>query len=292
MKAIRYKNENDIVEKILTRGSGKSDSTSSIKLIISNRPADYMRASTCQDWSSCMNLEDGAYNFALPFFMGTGGYVAYLASDEFAPNWYSRSIMMPVMRYKRGDKRDGDHDNEDPNNTFRVNGVYGLSMYKPLLNDAIQVVLRDHGYNAPGSYITRGDSDGFIAGDRNIKLIKEDMWMNNRKEAYRNCLERVAKGAPVSLPKDIVATTAGECEMLLKTMQRGGVRIDAIHDKGLISERSFRRFKTIPKWDTSYLDSAYTPYEIPDSRIDEIKDKISVIYLKPITIPSEEGANA
>jgi hypothetical protein len=286
-RAIRYKDENDTVEKILTRGSGISTSTSNIKLVISNRPADIMRASTCQDWSSCMNLRDGQYNGVLPFIMGTGGYIAYLASDEFSPNWYARSLMIPAMRYKRGDKKGGDNYDEDPNNTFRVNSVYGISMYKPLLRDALQILLRDHEYNEPGSFVTGGDAEEFILSNRNIKLIKEDVWMNNRKEAYRNCLERVLKGEEVKLPKAPVAMTEVGCEELLKTLNKGGFRLEDIYVKGLISKRSFNRFESMLKWNTSYLDNATLPYAINDSVITDLKDKVSIQYLNPITVPTE-----
>ena len=288
MKAIRYKNESDTVEKIMTRGAGVSTSISKIKLIISNRPADFMRASTCQDWSSCMNIENGMYNSALPFYMSTGGYVAYLASDELAPNWYARSLMIPAMRYKRGDKHESGDDDDDPNNTFRVNLVYGISMYKPLLKDAIQIILRDNGYNEPNSFVTGGDSEEFILNETNIKKIKNDIWMNNRKEAYRNCLERVLKGESVNLPNVNVAVTSEDCEKLTKTLKHGGFRMEDIYAKGLISDRFFRRFEVMSEWDTSYLDAKSIPEEIKSYDLDYIKDRVSIQYLNPITVPTEE----
>jgi hypothetical protein len=288
MKAIRYKNESDTVEKIMTRGAGASTSTSKIKLIISNRPADFMRASTCQDWSSCMNIENGMYNSALPFYMSTGGYVAYLASDELAPNWYARSLMIPAMRYKRGDKHESGDDDDDPNNTFRVNSVYGISMYKPLLKDAIQIILRDNGYNEPNSFVTGGDSEEFILNETNIKKIKNDIWMNNRKEAYRNCLEKILKGESVNLPNANVATTPEDCEKLTKTLKHGGFRMEDIYAKGLISDRFFRRFEVMSEWDTSYLDAKSIPEEIKSYDLDYSKDKVSIQYLNPITVPTEE----
>lgn len=283
-RVIRYKNENDTVEKILTRGAGKPSTEAKLKLVVSNRPSDFMRASTCQDWRSCMNLEDGCYNGMLPFVAGMGGYMAYLASDEFSPSWYARTQLLPVMRYKEGDpKKD---ENEDPNNTIRINDVYGLSMYKPLLKDAIRVVLRGHGYNEPGSFKS-GNSDDFIMDGHNVKLIKEDIWMNCRMEAYRNCLERVISGENVSLPNGKIASVEDDCEYLKLTLKRGGARISDMYNSGLISRVTFDRFTIIDNWQSDYIDSSGVDMVTLDSTLNDIKKKVNVNYSHPITIPED-----
>ena len=285
-KVIRYKNENDTVEKILTRGVGKNISEAKLKLIVSNRPADFMRASTCQDWRSCMNLEDGCYNAMLPYVAGMGGYIAYLASDEFSPSWYARTLLLPVMRRKMGDPKKNIGD--DPNNNIRINDVYGLSMYKPLLKDTIKAVLRDRGYNAQGTYKTYEDSDEFIASSSNANKIRDDIWMNSRKEAYRNCLQKLSNGESFKLPKtEIRVEKESDCEYLTKTLSKGGARIDDIYQAGLLDKVTYDRFTVVNYWDHEYLDSSGAKNETTDSDLQIIREKVNVEYAKPITIPAD-----
>ena len=42
------------------------------------------------------------------------------------------------------------------------------------------------------------------------------------------------------------------------------------------------------EWDTSYLDAKSIPEEIKSYDLDYSKDKVSIQYLNPITVPTEE----
>ena len=286
MKAIRFKNENGIVERILTMGSAsKMESRNKIKMIVSNRPADFLRASTCQNWTSCMNIKDGCYNNSLPFYMSMGGYVAYLAGEEFASKWMARTMLLPTMMKKRSDWDVGEFGNMN----FRVNDVYGLSMYKPLLIDAAQVVLREHGYNEPNTFRSLYSVDSAIFN--NLKAIKLDVWGNNRKEAYRNCLERVAKGESIPMEHIGRLENPDDCNKLLNTMNHG-IRIHPMHDAGLISDRNYRRYQgmmgSIGNWYTEYIDGGMgANITTADDKLNDIRKVLSVERVGNLSILSD-----
>ena len=289
MKAIRFKNENGIVERILTMGSiSKTPGKNKIKLIVSNRPADFLRASSCQNWSSCMNIKDGCYNNSLPFYMATGGYVAYLAGEEFASKWMARTMLLPTMMKRRADLTGTEPDHT--NNNFRINDVYGLSMYKPLLIDAVQVILRDHGYNEPRSFKTPNGADTAIFN--NLKQIKMDVWMNNRKEAYRNCLERIANGGSISMERIGTIETPDDCTKLLNVMSNDGVRIHPMAAAGLISDRNYRRYQgmmgSIGNWYTEYIDGGMgAKITTADDKLNDIRKVLSVERVGNLSILSD-----
>jgi hypothetical protein len=284
-KSIRYKIEEETVEKILTRGTGASNSTSKLKLVVSNRVSDWLRISTCQNWSSCMNLYDGCFNNIVPYVMSMGSYVAYIASDEFSPTWMAREMVIPIMKNKPGDVFKWD--TEDPNlkvlnKTFRGNKVYGLSTYKKLLTDAIMVLLRRNGYNEVGNYHT-GDSGGYLTSSDHRRYIESDVEMNARKEAYDTCLNMVVSGQRT---KSIYAFGEDPCGYIMKRL--GSLDIDRLINDGLISKKTQNRLVGNDYWDTTYVDEPGIPYEIQDEKLDEIGRALTITYLKPLTTPTEE----
>ncbi|HPE06121.1 MAG TPA: hypothetical protein PLW50_00170 [Smithellaceae bacterium] len=286
-KSIRYKIEEETVEKILTRGTGVSSNTSKLKLVVSNRVSDWLRLSTCQNWSSCMNLYDGCFNNIVPYVASLGSYVAYIASDEFSPTWLAREMVIPVMKTKPGDNFRWDPDDivdKKPNKTFRGNKVYGLSTYKKLVTDAIKVLLRRNGYNEVGNYHTNS-SDDYITSSSHRGYIEKDMEMNARSEAYTACLNLALEGKPTQK----MWATDDKSDPCKNIMSRHGiVSIDSLYNSGLLSKRTFDRLEANGYWDTTYLDEAGVSYEITDDALDEIERDMTLTYLKPLTMPTEE----
>lgn len=102
-------------------------------LVISRRPYDMMRASSCQNWSSCFNIKNGSNKHMIPIIMHYDGYIVYLASDEFAPTWLARMWLLPTKQC----------DNEKT--CFALQSVYGLK--QKLVHDAVKAILYEKGYN-------------------------------------------------------------------------------------------------------------------------------------------------
>jgi len=73
-----------------------SSNYTNLKLIISNRPYDMMRATSCQMWPSCFNLENGGFASSITTYMYSGCYIAYIASSEYPITWLSRCWIIPV----------------------------------------------------------------------------------------------------------------------------------------------------------------------------------------------------
>jgi hypothetical protein len=120
-----------------------SEKEVNLKLVISNRPNDLMRASMCQDWQSCFNLADGQYRNTIHSIIDySDGYIAYLAKDEYAPSWLARVYLIPCNTSLNGEKC------IMIENTYRdyaINRVYARVLY-----DALETILYDQGFNTSG----------------------------------------------------------------------------------------------------------------------------------------------
>jgi len=69
---------------------------SAYKLVISNKPADIIRSSGCQQWDSisCMSIFGGSHNESLESYLNGGSYIAYLTKkSEYEPQWLARLYM-------------------------------------------------------------------------------------------------------------------------------------------------------------------------------------------------------
>lgn len=124
-----------IVTAVTSRPSMETD----LKMVISRRPYDFMRASTCQEWSSCFNLDDGGFAYTTKMYLDSGAYIVYLAPDEFSTTWLCRVWILTSSP------------NEDgaPVPCVSVQPVYGLTEYQSLVQAAIDMVLAQHGVNRP-----------------------------------------------------------------------------------------------------------------------------------------------
>jgi len=118
-----------------------SSNYTNLKLIISNRPYDMMRATSCQMWPSCFNLENGGFASSITTYMYSGCYIAYIASSEYPITWLSRCWIIPV---------DKDHSPAKDAKCVFIGRTYGEGQYATLLKDSLQVVFADHGINIDG----------------------------------------------------------------------------------------------------------------------------------------------
>jgi hypothetical protein len=303
----KYRKEQEAVSQILTRQKAIAGVSASLKLVVSNRPVDYMRASTCQQWRSCLHSDiagtnpndrsDGGYSTgfngnALAFYIGTGGYVAYLAPDEFSPTWLARSFLIPMMNRKEGDS---DYDRRNSNNNFRINKVYGLPSYRVLITDALRELVYRNGYNHES--MTTGDCEWHVSHWVDLKgnLLNEVM-----DEAYENCIERqFSKNRPVvELPtgRSITPPTV-ECSNYLhpdyyKTGYPGDrtaiIKATTAYRDGLISKTLYHRALALDKWG-DYDDSAVLCGRISEGKLREGSHNghTVLLYQKPLTVPSE-----
>lgn len=289
---IRYKSERELVKQMLTRQKA-AEGTSSLKLVVSNRPADYMRASTCQSWRSCLHSDlagtsdrsPGFNSNALAHYVGTGGYVAYLASDEFSPTWISRAFMLPLMKRKKGDPERSDARDVDYNNNFRINKVYGLTSHKDLLRDVLSILLREKGYNKDG--LARGDSSWWHT-DENIVRLQRGMRKTALDEAYASCVENLAiTSGLITLPGGTTIETPRSCTQFLQDIRLVPADIfQNAHDRGLISDRTYGRVKALDRW-LKYDDHVMLFGEIDDATLRSRKwgGTTRLTYEKPLTVP-------
>jgi hypothetical protein len=224
-KAVKYKHIENAIKKIATMKTVKK-AGGKLTMVISNRPADFLRSSTCQQWTSCMGFRSypgkSGLNRSLLTKMNMGGYVAYVASDELSPSWMGRMLMTPAM------EKPGERDS-----AFIVDQLYGLPQYEGAINSALGVILREHGYNgvgsynpdahagrSPGNYVfndnklymrsdltpamkatRRGglspNDDGGFGGIRLSELSHEA-----RQMAIKNCIERTSAGESILVIED------------------------------------------------------------------------------------------
>jgi len=221
MYVSKYRSVDDAVNLIMTRknSTGKSDTgTSRIKLVISNRPSDFLRASLGQKWTSCMGFK--AYkscglNHSLLTYMNLGSYIAYLASDEFSTGWLSRSYLVPAMEtpnQKWGTK--------SKSNTFLVLKPYGLPDYSQILKDSVARVLHDNGYNQPNGFFEETHAghnpnryvyheDGSSDTGRTYRINQGNRDRSSRYMSYMDgvkseilakCVSHAAEGTPIPFP--------------------------------------------------------------------------------------------
>lgn len=123
----------EIADLITSKPASKD---SELKLVISRRPYDMLRASSCQHWSSCFDLHKDVHARSIKIYMDHGGYIAYLASDELSPVWHARMWILPTEQKGKV--------------CFTTQTVYGL--YKDLMHDAVNAILHEKGYNTPDCY--------------------------------------------------------------------------------------------------------------------------------------------
>ena len=210
----------DDINRIATMAVSKKEENE-FELVISNRPADFLRASTGQAWTSCMGFRQypgaSGNNRTLLTKMNLGGYVAYLAGNEFDNGWKARVIITPVM-----DEPNEKHPSGRVTNMFRVDEMYGIKAYFVILRSALGIILREHGYNAPDSYDIRdhggrgvstyifnegqcrggytttttrrggscGNGEPGAFGGTLFSNITREMWA----KSYEKCIERVLAG--------------------------------------------------------------------------------------------------
>jgi hypothetical protein len=240
----KYRNVDNAVNLIMTRknSTGKSDTgTSRIKLIISNRPSDFLRASLGQKWTSCMGFK--AYkscgmNHSLLTYMNLGSYIAFLASDEFSTGWLSRTYVVPAM-----EKPDDTWGSKSKSNTFLVLKPYGLPDYSNILKEAVARVLYENGYNKPGAFYEElyagrdvqrfvyheGDSDRGrmyrIDKNRPTCSLRYLNYINGLKSGVlERCVAHAAEGTPIMFK----FYRYGEFEPIYKDMNKDS----DWHDRG------------------------------------------------------------
>jgi hypothetical protein len=110
-----------------------SSTAQNLKMVVSNRPYDLIRASSCQAWTSCFNMRNGCHNDTVRTFVEYGAYIVYIADDEWSPTWYSRLYLVPA----NGDRT-----------CLMIQKPYGLPDYKRLVMDAAKTLLYENGCNS------------------------------------------------------------------------------------------------------------------------------------------------
>jgi hypothetical protein len=300
---VKFRKLETAVTKIMTRA--KSEKTeAAFKLVLSNRPADFIRASNCQNWWSCMNFDSTDTNPAQMGHMGLGGYMAYLASDELSLRWFARSNVDPAMDLPG-----------KPNNAFEIYTVYGLKPYKNLITDAIQMALYQAGYNhpqkiehghSPVSYIyahryggwgTQWRHDGYMGNDYDNdytgsrpEMVKKEI----REEVTRKCIEKIASGENIVLKKvgvydSVIVSNENECanigNSIDTTPSQKGFTPSAAHSAGLLGMDlvvNWKNFRDISDYHEST--SAVVNWQITDDIYKAIQGKGMVVKkVSPLT---------
>lgn len=163
-----------------------SHTEQNLKLVISNRPYDLMRASSCQAWMSCFNLYDGCHNNTIHTLIDYGAYIAYVTDDEWSPTWYSRAYLIPA---------------DEESTCFMIQPAYGLPDYKRITIDAVKTLLHTRGCNLEKcrSRFPYGVSHYLWTDDLKVTDIDYD---SMRDDAFELCLEDEC--ARDQLHKDLV----------------------------------------------------------------------------------------
>ncbi len=117
-------------------------------ITISRRPADFIRASTCQNWASCMNLNTsgGEHRGHILNAFDHGSYIAYIASDELSTTWLGRCWLHIVKPWvDLGGRTEADF----PKDTkcMMKQPYYGLKPYKNIFEKALEVILKENDVN-------------------------------------------------------------------------------------------------------------------------------------------------
>ena len=299
-RIVKYQDVATAIDQIVTRkASVKTDAT--FKLVISNRPADFIRASNCQNWWSCMSFQDPGTNPAQMGHMGLGGYVAYLASDELALKWYVRANMDPGMDLPG-----------KPNNAFEIYKMYGMTPYKQLTGDAIKMVLYEAGYNHPqkiaethdryggrmiqnhtpreyiynsrfGGWGTKWRGSGYGSGypsvysGTRVEMVKNEI----REEITRKCIEKIIAGESVlakatGVFDSVVINDEDACDALGKSLDttptQTGFTPSKAEKMGLLGKDlvvNWNNFRDISDY---HDEGGGTPWEITDTIYNTIKN--------------------
>lgn len=148
-----------------------------LKLIISNRPYDMMRATSCQMWPSCFNLESGAYANAIPSYMYSGSYIAYIASSEYPTTWLARAWLLPIEpRHKPANAKA----------CVYIGRIYGD--HATILKDGLQVIFRSKQINVDGC-----PNDDSMTNRVTINYLRNSYHQWEGGVLRRRCEERVNK---------------------------------------------------------------------------------------------------
>jgi hypothetical protein len=116
------------------------------KMVISNKPADMARLTTCQKWcdKSCLNLGSGSMSAAIKAYADFGSYVAYLVKDNpYQPQWLARLIAHKCKVQDDSDKQINVLSIQDEKQHYTV-----APKYWGVVHDAFAIVIADKGINA------------------------------------------------------------------------------------------------------------------------------------------------
>ena len=157
-----------------------------LTVVISTRAADILKASTCQNWTSCLSLSGGYHSggmvpnsLALPFIKDIGGYISYIASNEFSPKWHARALIAPVDPRK---SNDADYPPKTAPCAY-VTPAYGIDKYKTMLLSAISEIFYQRGINS-------GRCPNQFRGSKIIGYDDADDRMNRVfSETKKNCID-------------------------------------------------------------------------------------------------------
>lgn len=120
-----------------------SNKSRTYTLTISRRPADFIRASSCQNWMSCFNMKDGMHMNSIPDYFEHGAYIAYVSDNEWSPQWYTRMFVIPMKNRDTG---------EFVGFSVQDKDVYGLETLSQAAADALKMILYEHGYRTNIAY--------------------------------------------------------------------------------------------------------------------------------------------
>jgi hypothetical protein len=185
-----------------------SNKKQNLKLVISRRPYDMMRASTGQHWSSCFNVKNGIHAKSIGVYMNYDVYIAYLVSDEFDPVWKSRAWLIPRVDVDTGNFAD----------CFVVQKVYGLPEYESLMRDGINMVLYQAGYTCRGR--SRATTDWGWVYD--IESAQEACTQSCLVDTDRWAGDYIAKYGKTSFDRDIASLPPAEQVSVMVQRLYGG----------------------------------------------------------------------
>jgi hypothetical protein len=145
--ATNTKLRDEIERQVRKKPTGEETTTT---MIISDRPADMLRASTCQNWHSCVSYSSPAWGATsnggdLPLISDMGGYIAYVAPGEFSTRWLARAIISPVDPEKTFDY---EYPPKVPKFAYVPrHATHGIAADKQILMDALVEIFHQKGIN-------------------------------------------------------------------------------------------------------------------------------------------------
>jgi hypothetical protein len=324
---IRTKDIADSIRRISTMKSSESKDNV-LTMTISNRPSDFMRASTGQPWTSCMGFRQfpglGGLNRALLTKMNLGSYIAFVSGDDLDGGWKARMILVPSMEHPM------EVVNGSPTNMFRIEEPYGLPQFTAVMQAALRIIMRENGYNAPGSYsreahggrqieeyiynssnpnnfadsVTRrggsyGDQGTGSRGGRRRAALMEELW----DESLSKCIEKVASGTAFSVGSRSFKKEE-DCGFFLDEKiskhEMSSAYVKTLFSKGLLSkdlERNYRHTVGNDEDGDSYfffgydgiLDPTHVITTVDDKSLEYSKKLVSVEKIKPLTTVRGRG---